>query len=318
MSLAAYLAKNYLTTDPPPKKKKRKRTENLQVIDDTPASLPPSRATANPNDNEDLTDAQIVGNIVDESRQPAGNRWKRAVKLEDDDLKPEDPTKLEGDEERGGIVSGARAGLQTAAQIKASIEEKQRQEREDWAHHHMTGREHETVYRDATGRRVDVIFKRAELRAAADRAKREQEEKNEEEKKQRELRGGLAQKRAQEAEKERMKMDTSSFSRTVEDVEWNEELKAHERWDDPAAAFLKKNDSDGGVKFGARGKGRRFKRSVPVYTGAVPPNRFGIRPGYRWDGVDRSNGFEKTWFRKQNERRAEKEEWERWEAGADD
>ena len=51
----------------------------------------------------------------------------------------------------------------------------------------------------------------------------------------------------------------------------------------------------------------------PQYTGRpAPPSRFGIKPGHRWDGVDRSNGYEKQYFGKMSENAAIKEHAYKW------
>jgi pre-mRNA-splicing factor CWC26 len=81
-------------------------------------------------------------------------------------------------------------------------------------------------------------------------------------------------------------------ARHVDDAEMNAELKERERWNDPMAQLLasKKSSSKGG----------KSKSSGKSYQGAFEPNRYGIRPGWRWDGVDRGNGFERKWFAARN------------------
>ncbi|KAF7315217.1 Pre-mRNA-splicing factor CWC26 [Mycena indigotica] len=153
----------------------------------------------------------------------------------------------------------------------------------------------ETVYRDAQGKKIDTKAARAE----AARLKREREEK---EAQKMEWGKGLvqrdeAEKRRQELEKQR----NSKFARHADDADLNEEQKAKELWNDPAAQFLTKK----------RGKGPRR----PEYSGPTPaPNRFGIKPGYRWDGVDRGNGFEKKMFQRMNEKKRQGNETYKWSA----
>ena len=51
----------------------------------------------------------------------------------------------------------------------------------------------------------------------------------------------------------------------------------------------------------------------PQYKGPAPePNRFGIRPGYRWDGVDRGNGFERKYFQSISKKKAVSSEAYKW------
>ena len=96
-----------------------------------------------------------------------------------------------------------------------------------------------------------------------------------------------------------------TIGRSVDDEQMNEELKERQRWNDPAAGFL----ANRAVPTTTKGT----KGGKPIYQGAFEPNRYGIRPGYRWDGVDRGNGFEKKWFAARNRRRdAEQMEYQ-WE-----
>ena len=78
------------------------------------------------------------------------------------------------------------------------------------------------------------------------------------------------------------------LARYAGDAALERALKAEVREEDPMAAFL-----TGGGGGGARAAAAVTRTGKPVYSGPPPPpNRFGVAPGYRWDGVVRGNGFE--------------------------
>merc|ERR1719160_1177192 len=68
------------------------------------------------------------------------------------------------------MSDGTHAGLQSVAAVSAQLKRRQRQEREEFERHRKSAQEEETVYRDATGRRIDISMQRAEARKAAHEA----------------------------------------------------------------------------------------------------------------------------------------------------
>jgi len=142
----------------------------------------------------------------------------------------------------------------------------------------------QTVYRDKSGRKIDTKREKAEL------AKKKREDTEREMKKMQWGKGLVQRGDEERRKKEEEEMKFKPMARYADDKEMNDELMEKDRWNDPAAAFLTKK--------------KKKTSSVPTYTGPPPPpNRFNIPPGYRWDGVDRSNGFEKQLMQKGNERK---------------
>lgn len=323
MSLSSYLASKYLTADPPSsstssKKRKRKipssTTSGLIIADDDALGW----STTTPTNEDDDTPLTLNTSSA-EFRKSKKNAWKvvgaPAPKNTDLDTAAaadaiiasaaaENSAAGHLDEEPvvedDGIVKmsdGTHAGLQTGAAVAAQMAARRRKELADWEAESSSSSLHgkkgkgaeETVFRDATGRRIDISLRRAEARREADeKARKEKEEK--------EAQTGDVQRAAKAARKEALEeAKFMPLARGVDDEEMNRELKEKVRWDDPAMAFLK--DKEGGKSVSGK----------PTYKGAAAPNRYGIRPGHRWDGVDRGNGWEGERFKALNRTKRNKE-----------
>ncbi|KAJ4500787.1 Pre-mRNA-splicing factor of RES complex-domain-containing protein [Lentinula lateritia] len=304
--MKAYLAEKYmsgpkadaiLARDPLKKKKKKRKAKDegfavqKALIKDDDADW-----GHQPNDeDEDMAEAVIEKDRGFKKRKTAASGegssgWTTVRPAAEEHPAPDEQPMLIVEEEDekpfvGGLVKGQmkKPGPKQVSEPEETAEE--------------IARMQETVYRDATGRKIDTKAARAE----AARKKREKEEK---EAQKMEWGKGLVQREDKEKMKAELeKLKSRPFARGVDDKELNEEQKAKDLWNDPAAAFLTKKKSKGPRK--------------PEYTGPPPPpNRFGIKPGYRWDGVDRGNGFEKKLFQTRNASKRTQLESYQW--GAED
>ncbi|KAI9836107.1 MAG: hypothetical protein M1819_001723 [Sarea resinae] len=327
MSLADYLAKNYLTADTPQEKKTKKRKRKGTAAPTATANNTSSGLIiadddagwgSNPTVNDDEDGPAIVSGSSAEFRKRKTSSWRTvgAPAPSNSDQAAADAilaaTAAEtshnnnnngaGDpddeapqvEDADNVLqmeSGAHAGLQSADQVTAALKKRQAEERRRFEAEgaEKSGRGQETIYRDASGRIINVAMKRAE-------ARRKMEEEEAKKAAELEAQKGDVQRAAREKRTKELKdAKYLGVSRYADDAELNEELREQDRWNDPAAQFLS-----------AKKKGKSIT-GKPLYQGAAPPNRYGIRPGYRWDGVDRSNAFEKEYFAAQNRRRNLKE-----------
>ncbi|WVR05134.1 hypothetical protein IAU60_002146 [Kwoniella sp. DSM 27419] len=306
--LKAYLAANYMSgpkrdailarsTDPTIKKK-RKKVKNEDYIGGS-SSKDESRAGLVLKDEDewkvreveeeaDELDGPVIGKDL-ATFQKQKSTWATvgATSLpvasgsaSTSQAGPSSPTrevKTEPDAAPPVQLTKRRGGLRTAAQMREEAE-RAAAEREPSPDQELAAGE--TVHRDATGRVIDIAKLKEE-----ERLKEEEEKRKEAERK--EWTKGLVQRqqREQKAREER-EMAQVDVGRTRDDVRMNREMQEVQRWNDPAAEFLSKKKKKGPRR--------------PRYEGAYAPNRFGIPPGFRWDGVDRSNGFEKKYFQAQN------------------
>jgi len=193
-------------------------------------------------------------------------------------------------------LDGKKAGLQNAKDLKAElvkIKNKERKAMEELSHE-VSGRYAKTKVR---GRLLEKEAKEKE-----EKAKKEVPEEVKE--KFKTWNKGMAQVKAAG---ERIESDLHEMSkpltRGVEDEDREKHFKDVEHADDPMLAYMRKKKSK------LEGKRKR----MPQYQGPQPPmNRYNIPPGYRWDGVDRSNGFEKRLLTQGINKVAQEEEAYKW------
>ena len=225
-------------------------------------------------DNERRMRYDSDSNGDDDDQNMRGNRKQRYDSSDDDD------------DEAQRMSSGHKAGLQTGSDF--SKEEKKLQIERSEKSQQMVDRYGmgETVHRNIS--KSEVGTRNAEKRRALNKSEEFA------------LNAGATQmKDMEQARRDFDKIKESAFARSKDDREMNDHQRNAVREGDPMAAR------------GARQNAR--KPSRPVYKGpAFKPNRFNIRPGFRWDGNDRGNGFEDRLLAKIANDKERREESYRW------
>lgn len=227
-------------------------------------------------------------------KQQRRSRWSPEAK-HDPEIKRE-PGSPPTSSRMTRTLDGKVSGLQDAKTLKRENDAfKERQEKQfREMKPDISGRDAEVVIRDRRGRNKDF-----ELEVESERVKAVAEEARKKEYD----RWGKGLKQIEDLEKrfeEHMHEASKPFARSADDEDLRDHLRNQERLDDPMLEYMRKKKQEENRKKGVEVK--------PKYLGQFPDNRYNIAPGYRWDGVDRSNGYEKKYFSMVNSKKSMEEE----------
>lgn len=237
----------------------------------------------------------------------AGGRSSKGKKLSS-------PTKSEPAKDTKGEKEAeppARAGLFTATEFAVEHQRKLRQnDLLRTADAKDLGANAETVYRDKRGRKLDMLNEMVRQQEILDgkRARQAREEF--------EWGTGKVQKEELKSQRELMEeMKSVPFARREDDPELEKMRKERVRAFDPMNSKVFQEDDVFGTKAAKKAKKKKSSKKAkqkddkPKYAGPpAPPNRFGIQPGYRWDGVVRGIGWEEKLLLRENRQTAASDE----------
>ena len=304
-------------------KEKRKIEQHSNSESDySPPRARPSARRKRHDSDSDMSPDRIGGDEKSSTETAVKNMKRARHDSSGSDFSPERPIKQESDSDfspdRGGgdsqkdkqkrkeakpevVSTGKKSGLQSASELRVENERRRLAEKEKFENldKDISGRGADTIIRDRkSGKKVDIKLE------AIKRRKKEEEHARETEKQAVWGRGMAQQKEYEQRLEDALHEVDKPLARYKDDKDLDQLLKAKDREGDPMAAYMakKKEKSIGGGK-----------PNKPRYKGPTPtPNRFNIWPGYRYDGVDRSNGFEKKRFASINNMKTFNNEKYKW------
>ncbi|XP_010176261.1 BUD13 homolog, partial [Antrostomus carolinensis] len=285
-----------------PSQKKQSRTKDTKKL--RPVPSPPRRLRR---DSDSPSPRRGARNTSEAERRPGrvhSSPPQRTLPAGKDqrssrsppDLSPHRHRDPKGSPKKANVTfTGVKGGLVSAEVLQREQQEFRKHERNK--HLEEESKHSETIFRDKFGRKRDLAQELLEEKQKAEaQSERDQQYAR--------WGKGLAQGRQQQQNVEdAIKEMQKPLARYIDDQDLDRMLREREREGDPMADIIKKR----------KAKENKEKKEKPRYKGPAPPlNRFNIWPGHRWDGVDRSNGFEQQRFARIANRKAVQELAYKW------